>query len=49
MITQDEFLEMLRVDYENVGKEIARKHLAVHNPGIFYFLLIKGVKNGFGL
>ncbi len=49
VITQDEFLEMLKVDYENVGKEIARKHLAMHNPMIFYSLLMKGVKNGFRL
>lgn len=47
--SQEEFLEMLKVDYANVGKEIARKHLSIYNPSIFYSLLIKGVKNGFNL
>ena len=48
-IAQDEFLEMLKVDYANLGKEIARKHLSVYNPTIFYSILNKGVKNGFKL
>jgi len=48
-ISQEEFLEMLRVDYENLGKEIARKHLSVWNSSIFYDLLYRGVKNGFNL
>ena len=39
VITKDEFLEMLKVDYENLGKQIARKHLIIHNPSIFYSLL----------
>ncbi|MBI2451930.1 nucleotidyltransferase domain-containing protein [Candidatus Pacearchaeota archaeon] len=49
VITQDEFLEMLKVDYENVGKEIARKHLSIYNSHIFYSLLKGGIKNGFKL
>ncbi|VVB76338.1 Nucleotidyltransferase domain protein [Candidatus Tiddalikarchaeum anstoanum] len=49
VISQDEFLEMLRLDEENLGKEIARKHLVVHNSKLFYSVLIKGVKNGFKL
>lgn len=48
-ISQEEFLEMLKVDYANLGKEIARKHLSIYNPQIFYSLLNKGVKNGFNL
>lgn len=48
-ISQEEFLEMLKVDYENLGKEIARKHLSIYNSSIFYDLLYKGVKNGFNL
>ena len=48
-ISQDEFLEMLKVDYANLGKEIARKHLSIYNPTIFYSVLNKGVKNGFKL
>jgi predicted nucleotidyltransferase len=47
VITKDEFLEMLKVDYENLGKQIARKHLIIHNPSIFYSLLKEGIKNGF--
>ena len=49
VITKDEFLEMLKVDYENLGKEIARKHLIIHNPVIFYSLIKEGVKHGFKL
>src|SRR3989344_3501297 len=49
VITKDEFLEMLKVDYENLGKEIARKHLIIHNPIIFYSLIKEGMKNGFKL
>ncbi len=48
-ISQEEFLEMLKVDYANLGKEIATKHLSIYNPSIFYSLLNKGVKNGFQL
>ncbi len=47
VISQEEFLEMLKVDYANLGKEIARKHLLVYNHHIFYSLLNKGIKNGF--
>lgn len=46
-ITKNEFLEMLKVDYENLGKQIARKHLSKHNAPIFYSLLKEGIKNGF--
>src|SRR3989344_2763576 len=49
VITKDEFLEMLKVDYENLGKEIARKHLAIHNSGIFYSILKEGINHGFKL
>ena len=49
VITKDEFLEMLKVDYENLGKEIARKHLIIRNPVIFYSLIKEGVKHGFKL
>jgi len=49
VITKDEFLEMLKVDYENLGKEIAKKHLIIHNPIIFYSLIKEGIKNGFKL
>ncbi len=49
VITKDEFLEMLKVDYENLGKEIARRHLIIHNPAIFYSLIKEGMKHGFKL
>ncbi len=48
-ITQREFLEMLKIDQENLGKQIARKHLIIHNSQIFYSLLKEGIKNGFKL
>lgn len=48
-ITQEEFLEMLKIDQENIGKQIARKHLIIYNPQIFYSLLREGIKNGFKL
>lgn len=47
VITKDEFLEMLKVDEENLGKQIARKHMTVHNDEIFYALTQEGMKNGF--
>lgn len=49
VITSKEFLEMLKIDAENLGKQIARKHLIVYNPSIFYSLLKEGIKNGFGI
>lgn len=49
VIAENEFLEMLRVDYENLGKEIARKHLIAHNPVIFYSLIKEAMKHGFKL
>jgi len=47
VISKAEFLEMLKVDEENLGKEVARKHLIIHNPSIFYSMLKEGIKNGF--
>ncbi len=47
VISKEEFLEMLKVDEENLGKQIARKHLSIYNSHIFYSLLKKGIKNGF--
>ncbi len=47
VIPSHEFLEMLAIDYENVGKEIARKHLSIYNLHIFYSLLKKGILHGF--
>ena len=47
VITQAEMKEMLAANYENLGKQIAVKHLAVHNPELFYILLQDGIKHGF--
>ena len=47
VISKDEFLEMLKVDEENLGKQIVRKHLSIYNTNIFYALIKKGIKNGF--
>lgn len=47
IITKDEMLEMLKDKHENLGKQIAYKHLAVHNPNIFYSILAEGMNNGF--
>ena len=46
-IISDEFIEMLRVNYENLGKEIARKNLPLYNSAIFFKILQRGVQNGF--
>ncbi|MBU1199804.1 MAG: nucleotidyltransferase domain-containing protein [Nanoarchaeota archaeon] len=45
IITAEDFLEMLSVDYENLGKEIIRNNLPVYNSAVFYKLAIKGVKH----
>ncbi|MEK6816463.1 MAG: nucleotidyltransferase domain-containing protein, partial [Nanoarchaeota archaeon] len=47
LITSGEFVEMLSNQEQNLGKEIARNHLVISNPSIFYSLLKKGVSKGF--
>ena len=47
VFTQDELLEMLKDKQENLGKQIAKKHLAIHNPSIFYSIISQGIENGF--
>lgn len=47
VIAKNEFLEMLKIENENLGKQIARKHLSVYNSVVFYSLLKRGIKNGF--
>lgn len=47
VITESEFIEMLTNDEENLGKQIARKHLVVTNPELFYGLVREGIKRGF--
>jgi len=47
VIPRVEMVEMLVNDEENLGKQIARKHMAVHNNQIFYDILKEGMKHGF--
>ena len=47
VIPKAEMLEMLTNRDENLGKQIARKHLAVHNHRIFYDIIKEGIKHGF--
>lgn len=47
VITKDEFIEMLSNDEENLGKQIAKKHLGIHNHQLFYCLVKEGMKHGF--
>ncbi len=47
VITKNEMLQMLKDKHENLGKQIAYKHLAIHNPMIFYSILQEGISNGF--
>jgi len=47
VFTKEELLHMLKDKHENLGKQIARKHIVVQNPAIFYGILEKGVQNGF--
>jgi predicted nucleotidyltransferase len=49
VLTRNEFIEMLTNDEENLGKQIARKHLATHNHQLFYGLVLEGMKRGFRL
>jgi len=45
--TFEEFFEMLTNKESNVGKEIAKKHKAVHNINIFYKIIKKALEHGF--
>lgn len=47
VILKAEMIEMLMNDDENLGKQIAKKHLAMHNHQIFYDLIKEGIKHGF--
>ena len=47
VFTRDEMLLMLKDRHENLGKQIACKHIAVCNPEIFYSILQEGIENGF--
>lgn len=47
VIVCKDFIEMLINEEENLGKQIARKHLVVYNHQLFYDILNEGMKNGF--
>jgi len=47
VIPRSEMIEMLTNKEENLGKQIARKHLAVYNHRIFYEIIKEGIKHGF--
>lgn len=47
VIPKAEMIEMLTNNEENLGKQIARKHLVVHNHQIFYDIVKEGMKRGF--
>lgn len=47
VIPRAEMAEMLANGEENLGKQIARKHIAVHNHRIFYDIVREGMKHGF--
>jgi len=47
VIPQSEMIEMLTNKEENLGKQIARKHFAVHNHQIFYDIIKEGMNHGF--
>lgn len=47
IITKNEMLQMLKDRHENLGKQIAYKHLTIQNPMIFYSILQEGINNGF--
>jgi len=47
IISKIEMLQMLKDKKENLGKQIARKHLSIYNNRIFYEIIKEGMKNGF--
>ena len=47
VIPKNEMVKMLANNEENLGKQIARKHIAVHNHRIFYDIVREGMKHGF--
>lgn len=47
IIPKSEMIEMLTNKEENLGKQIARKHLTIHNQRIFYEIIQEGINHGF--
>ena len=46
VFTKNEMLQMFKDKDENLGKQIAKKHLAIHNQAIFYSIINEGINNG---
>jgi predicted nucleotidyltransferase len=46
VITEKEMIHMLATKDQNVGKQIVERHLAVHNPAIFYGI-VRRAEHGF--
>jgi predicted nucleotidyltransferase len=49
IITEKEFKEMLKNNEENLGKQIAKNHLAIQNQEAFYNIIINELENGINL
>ena len=47
VINQKDFLEMLKSEEENFGKEIFKNHQILRNTNKYYLLIKKAIKNGF--
>ena len=47
IITEKEFLEMMKTKYENLVKQIIKKNLPIYNTVKFYKLILRGINNGF--
>jgi predicted nucleotidyltransferase len=47
VIPRSEMIEMLMNKEENLGKQIARKHLTIYNHRIFYEIIKEGITHGF--
>ena len=47
IISREEFIEMLVNKEENLGKQLARKHMVLDNSHIFYDLVREGMNHGF--
>jgi len=47
IISKSEMIQMLTNKEENLGKQIARKHLAIYNHKIFYDIVRDGMNGGF--
>ena len=47
VMPRKEMIDMLTEKEENLGKQIARSHIAVHNHRIFYDIIREGIVRGF--